>query len=157
MSESESADTPHLLRAIAVSWQAREHGNHPFGAILVGADGQALLEAENTVVTERDVTGHAELNLVRAASRDLPADVLAASTLYSSCEPCAMCAGAIFWSGIGRLVYALAGSTLNRISGDGPALEHPARVVLADGNRVVEVSGPHLEDEAAVAHREFWV
>ena len=85
------------------------------------------------------------------------ADVLAASTLYSSCEPCAMCAGAIFWSGIGRLVYALAGSTLNRISGDGPALEHPARVVLADGTRVVEVSGPHLEDEAAVAHREFWV
>ncbi len=156
MSEPESVDTPHLLRAIAVSWEARERGNHPFGALLVGPDGQVLLEAENTVVTDRDVTGHAELNLVRAASRDLPAEVVAASTLYASCEPCAMCAGAIFWSGVGRVVYALGGSTLNRISGDGPALEHPLRLVLADGDRAVDVSGPHLEDEAAVAHRGFW-
>lgn len=154
--EPESADIPHLLRAIAISREARDQGNHPFGALLVGPDGQVLLEAQNTVVTESDVTGHAELNLVRAASRELPADVVAAATLYSSCEPCAMCAGAIFWSGVGRVVFALAGSTLNRISGDGPALEHPLRTVLADGNREVGVTGPLLEDEAAVPHRGFW-
>ncbi|MGV3712475.1 nucleoside deaminase [Pseudolysinimonas sp.] len=157
MRNSEDADIPHLLRAIAVSANARENGNHPFGAILVSADGDVLLEAENTVVTDRDVTGHAETNLVRAASRELPADVRAASTLYASCEPCAMCAGAIFWAGIGRLVFALSGKTLLELSGPGgAALDLPSRLVLAAGDRETAVTGPLLEDEAAVPHRGFW-
>lgn len=154
---SEDADIPHLLRAIAVSADARAHGNHPFGAILVSAEGDVLLEAENTVVTENDVTGHAETNLVRAAARELPADVLAASTLYASCEPCAMCTGALFWAGIGRLVYGLSGRAFIELAGPGgPALDQPSRAVLAGGTREVVVTGPLLEDEAAVPHRGFW-
>lgn len=64
-------------------------------------------EAENTVVTEHDVTGHAELNLVRRASMRFEVETLEGVTLYTSTEPCAMCSSAIYWSGIGRVVYAL--------------------------------------------------
>lgn len=158
MSRVTDTDLDHVRRAIQVSIDARAHGNHPFGAVLVDATGTIVLEAENTVVTERDVTGHAETNLVRLASRTLGPD-LAAYTLVTSCEPCAMCTGAIYWSGIGRIVYALAESGLREITGahpDNPTLAHPCRLVLADGSRDVEVSGPHLEDEAAAPHRDFW-
>ncbi|MFE7042115.1 nucleoside deaminase [Streptomyces atratus] len=75
--------------------------------MLVAPDGTIALEAENSVTTENDVTHHAETNLVHLASRTIPLDQLAKYTLYTSCEPCAMCTGAIFWAGIGRVVYAL--------------------------------------------------
>src|SRR4051812_39068634 len=95
-------DLHYLRAAIAVAWRAREHGNHPFGAVLVDTGNQVVLEAENTVVTEQDCTGHAETNLVRLASRRFTPEQLATCTLYTSTEPCAMCAGAIHWSQIGR-------------------------------------------------------
>ena len=60
-------DIAHLRTAIEVAQKAREHGNHPFGAILVDENDRVVLEAENTVVTERDCTGHAETNLMRLA------------------------------------------------------------------------------------------
>src|SRR5260370_35423491 len=100
-------DTQHLRSAIAIARRAREHGNHPFGALLVGPQGQALLEAENTVVTGADCTGHAEANLMRLASRQFDGHFLAACTLFSSTEPCPMCPGAIFWGGVGPVVYPL--------------------------------------------------
>lgn len=152
-------DLDHLHRAIAVSQSARDHGNHPFGAILVAPDGTVVLEAENTVVTERDVTGHAETNLVRLAWKAIDEAELASYTLYTSCEPCSMCSGAIYWSGIGRVVYALAETSLFGLTGDhveNPTLALPCRQVLGAGSRTIEVSGPHLEDEAASPHRGFW-
>ncbi|MDO9457371.1 nucleoside deaminase [Nocardioides sp.] len=152
-------DTDHLRRAIAVAAAAREAGNHPFGAVLVDGSGAVVLEAQNTVTTDHDVTGHAETNLVRLASRTLVGTDLSAYTLVTSCEPCAMCAGAVYWSGIGRIVYGLSESALREITGAHPAnptLAHPCRLVLADGSRRVEVSGPLLEDEAAVVHDDFW-
>lgn len=151
-------DLTHLRRAIQVSVDARAHGNHPFGAILVTGDGR-VLEAENTVLTDRDVTAHAETNLVRLAWRTLDATELAASTLYTSCEPCAMCAGAMFWAGIGRMVYALSGRGLIALAASEDAsreLDLPSREVFAHGVPVVAVSGPHLEDEASEPHRGFW-
>ena len=151
-------DLDHLRRAIAVSQAARDHGNHPFGAVLVGPDGSVVLEAENTVVSEQDVTGHAETNLVRLASRTIGAD-LASYTLVTSTEPCAMCAGAIYWAGIGRVVYGLSETGLYALTGDhadNPTLRLPCREVLGAGSREIEVSGPHLEDEAELAHQDFW-
>ena len=100
------ADAAHLGRAIEVALASRRGGNHPFGAVLVASDG-TILEAENSVVTTGDPTGHAELNLVRLAGSRLSRDQLAMSSLYTSTEPCAMCSGAIYWAGIGRVVYAL--------------------------------------------------
>ncbi|MEI5673298.1 MULTISPECIES: nucleoside deaminase [unclassified Nocardioides] len=154
-------DTGLLRHAIAISADAVAHGNHPFGALLASPSGEVLLTAENTVVTERDVTGHAETNLVRLASRTLaPAD-LAAASLYTSCEPCAMCTGALYWAGIGRLVFAMSEADLREITGahpDNPTLALPCRDVLAAGSRrtPVEVVGPLIADEAAVHHAGFW-
>src|SRR5207248_9829898 len=121
------------------------HGNHPFGSLLVDGDGNVLLEAENTVVTARDCTAHAEQNLVRDAVARLEPDQLAGCTLYTSTEPCAMCAGAIFWSGIGCVVFALSSATLGEIVQDPTGdwtLAMSCREVFARGRRPVGVRGP---------------
>jgi tRNA(Arg) A34 adenosine deaminase TadA len=152
-------DINNLRYAISVAQQSREHGNHPFGAILVDEDNRVLVEAENTVLTGRDPTGHAETNLVRFASLDYSPQELARCTLYTSTEPCAMCAGAIHWGGIGRIVFALSETDLYAIVGPSP--EHlllPCREVLAHSRRPVEVIGPvpELEKEARAVHEGFW-
>jgi tRNA(Arg) A34 adenosine deaminase TadA len=149
----------HLRRAIAAAQAARDHGNHPFGAILVSRDGQVLAEAENTVLTERDPTGHAELNLVRISWARYDPQTLAESTLFSSTEPCAMCAGAIFWSGIGKVVFALSEEGLYATTGPeiaNDAMKIPCRQVFASSGRQVQVEGPALEEEAKAPHSGFW-
>jgi tRNA(Arg) A34 adenosine deaminase TadA len=148
-----------LRRSVEVARQAREAGNHPFGAVLASASGEVLVEAENTVSTERDVTGHAELNAVRAASGLYTEAQLAEATLYSSTEPCAMCSGAIYWSGIGRVVYALAEAALGRLTGAdaaNPTMHLACRTVLAAGQRTIAVEGPIELPEAAAVHEGFW-
>ena len=152
-------DVEQLLRAIAVAQRARKAGNHPFGAVLASSGGEVLLEAGNTVTTERDVTGHAEINLVRLASPVFDEAALAGCTLYSSTEPCAMCAGAIYWSGIGRVVYALAEQDLYRLTGadpENPTMRLGVRAVLDAGQRKVTVEGPFDMPEAAAVHEGFW-
>src|SRR5260370_40182953 len=106
-------DLAHLRAAVASAWRARDRGNHPFGAVRADAGGIMLLEAENTVLPAHDVTGHAELNLVRLAWAAFERAELAGCTLYASTEPCAMCAAAIYWSGIGRVVFGVGAATLN--------------------------------------------
>ena len=148
----DSDDLTFLRLAIDVARRARDAGNHPFGAVLASPTGEVLLEAENTVTTGRDVTGHAELNLVRAASGQFTEAELAETTLYSSTEPCAMCAGAIYWSGIGRVVYALSETELGRFTGadaENPTMHLSARTVLNAGQREIEVEGPADLPEAA--------
>jgi tRNA(Arg) A34 adenosine deaminase TadA len=153
------ADEMHLRRAIELAQLSRAKGNHPFGSLLVDAAGRVVLEAENTVVTEQDVTGHAELNLVRRASMQFDFEALEGVTLYASTEPCAMCSSAIYWSGIGRVIYALSSEGLmaivNDVSGSG-TLALSCREVLARGGRTVEVSGPHLQELARPVHEGFW-
>jgi len=148
-----------LRRAVEVARRARDHGNHPFGALLVDSNGVSLLEAENTVETEKDSTGHAETNLVRLASHRYDRDFLQGCTLYTSTEPCAMCAGAIYWSGIGRVVFGLSESRLHDLTGDDPSnptLSLPCREVFARGQRTIEVSGPWAENEMSRVHEGFW-
>ncbi|HEY9087906.1 MAG TPA: nucleoside deaminase [Anaerolineaceae bacterium] len=152
-------DLEYLQRAIALSAQARERGNGPFGALLVDAAGNLLLEAENTVMSAQDCTGHAETNLIRKASALYPREVLAGCTLYTSTEPCAMCAGAIFWSGISRVVYAMPECWMGEMATNmapGDFLNLPCREVFARGGRDIEVHGPLLEEEARKAHIGFW-
>ena len=149
----------NLLReAVAIARSARANGNHPFGALLADRDGQVLLTAENTVVTTADVTGHAETNLVRLASAAYAAEERARCVLYTSTEPCAMCAGAIFWSGIGGVVYALPEAELSEMAegaGD-PGLLLPCRDVFAAGRRAITVEGPFDLPEAREVHAGFW-
>ena len=152
-------DLSHLRTAIEVAQAARDHGNHPFGAILVDENNEVLLRAENTVVTKRDCTGHAETNLMRLASEAFSPETLATCTLYTSTEPCAMCAGAIHWGNVGRVVFALSETDLYKLVGPSP--EHlllPCREVFARSQRPVEVIGPapELGVEARAVHEGFW-
>ena len=137
--------------------QAREKGNHPFGALLANPDGEVLLTAENTVVTDKDITGHAETNLVRKAAKLYETEFLANCTLYTSTEPCPMCSGAIFWSNIRRVVFGLSQEGLYAITGGGEdELILPCREVFAHGNKSIKVIGPLLEEEAKTVHLAFW-
>lgn len=155
----DNRDLEFIRQSIELARTARGKGNHPFGAVLVGFENRILLEAENTVVTGKDITGHAELNLVRAASQEFSPEFLEKCTLYASTEPCPMCAGAIFWSGILRVVFGLAEEGLYEIIGEdtsGAILRLPCREVFRRGKREIEVIGPVLEKEAREVHLGFW-
>ena len=117
-----------------------------------------LLEAENSVVTASDATGHAETNLVRKASAAYDRDFLAGCTLYTSTEHCPMCSGAIFWANIRRVVYGLSEQGLYALVGEESEdlLLVGCREVFARGKKSVEVLGPVLENEARQAHQGFW-
>jgi len=156
--EKMEEDDLKLLRlTFNLSRQAREHGNHPFGALLADPDGKVLLTAENTVVTEHDLTGHAETNLVRKANNLYEADFLTKCSLYASTEPCPMCSGAIFWSNIRRVVFGLSQEGLYEITGGGEnELLLPCREIFARGNKAIEVVGPLLGKKARQVHNGFW-
>jgi tRNA(Arg) A34 adenosine deaminase TadA len=148
-----------LRRAFAVARRARQHGNHPFGAILVSANGDVLIESENGFLPDRDMTAHAERLLATQASKQIEPLALAGCTMYTSAEPCAMCAGAIYWSGIGRVVFGMTERRLKSMTGnhaENPTFDLPCRTVFAAGQRRVEVIGPLLEEEAAALHVGVW-
>ena len=148
-----------LRKSFDVARRARENGNHPFGAILVGPQGELLIECENGFMPAHDMTTHAERLLATQACTTIDPGTLRSATLYSSAEPCAMCAGAIYWAGIGRLVYGLSEHRLRDLTGnhpENPTLNLPCRDVFASGQRTTEVVGPLLEDEAAAVHAGVW-
>ena len=152
-------DEHFLARTFDVARRSMENGNHPFGAILVDRDRKVLIEAENGYMPAHDGTAHAERLVATQACRTIDAGVLAEATIYSSAEPCAMCSGAIYWAGIGRLVYGLGEQRLRSITGnhpENPTLDLPCRAVFASGQRATEVVGPLLEDEAAALHAGVW-
>jgi tRNA(Arg) A34 adenosine deaminase TadA len=158
MSTSE-LDEHFLRRSFAVARRAVRNGNHPFGAILVDQNHNVLIEAENSYMPAHDGTAHAERLLATQACTTLSPDILRNATLYSSAEPCAMCAGAIYWAGIGRLVYGLSEHRLRAVTGnhpENPTLDLPCREVFKSGQRLVEVIGPLLEDEAEALHAGLW-
>ena len=158
MTAASPTDIAHLDHAIRLARSARDRGDHPFGSIVVTPDG-AVVEGMNSVVTRTDPTGHAETNVVRAAAAALDAATLAASVLYTSTEPCAMCAGAIYWAGIGRIVYALGEDELRELvhAQEGiPTLALPCREVFSRGGRPIEVVGPVPIDAARTVHEGFW-
>ena len=160
MSELSALDERLLRRAIQLSASAMEHGNMAFGALLADPEGNVLLEAENTTNTEDNPLRHAETNLVDLAVKQLTPDQIASATLYTSCEPCAMCSGAMYWGGINRMIYAMSELDLLAITGIDehcPTMEGVGcRNILITGQRDIEVSGPHLIEEAgAVQHIYF--
>lgn len=160
MSAAAPLDHTALLRlAIEESRKARESGVHPFASILVGPDGEVLMTQHNAFMPDHDMTGHAERVLMTRASTTLSPEVLRDCTIYTSAEPCAMCAGAIYWTGLKRVVYGLSEHALKGITGnhpENPTLDLPCRTVFAAGQRQVEVIGPMLEDEAAEVHEGVW-
>jgi len=161
MTDALSEQDKTLLRhCIELSRRVRDGGKHPFAAIVVDSAGQIVAEAGNdSLPPEGDPTRHAELVAAGLSAKKLSPEQLATATLYSSAEPCAMCAGAIYWCGIGRVVYALSEHKLLGLTGDhpeNPTFALPCREVFARGQRSVEVAGPYLEAEAAEPHIGFW-
>jgi tRNA(Arg) A34 adenosine deaminase TadA len=159
MDRTPALDEKFLRHSFEVARRAHEDGNYPFGAVLVSGLGQVLLEVEDGFMPDRDRTGHAERLLATQACKKLAPNVLADCTIYCSTEPCAMCAGAIYWTGIGRVVYGLSERRLKQIIGHhdvSPTLDLPCRSVFAAGQRRVDVVGPMLEDEAAALHDGAW-
>jgi len=157
--ERSSRDEEFLRRCFEVARRSMAHGNHPFGAILVDQRGNVLIETENGYMPSRDSTAHAERLLATQACRTLDTETLRKATLYSSAEPCAMCAGAIYWAGIGRVVYGLSEHRLRTLTGnhpENPTLDLPCREVFKSGQRATEVAGPTLEDEAEALHAGVW-
>lgn len=153
-------DIALLRESIRVGIDARDAGNHPFGAVLADADGKVLMTMGNAYTTDKG-PGHAETNLARWAAKTYDEDFLNSCTLYSAFEPCSMCAGTIYWAGIGRLVFGVTEMRLAELTGDNPenlTMSLPCRDVLAAGQRQVRVEGPFpaLEDEILRSHEGFW-
>ena len=149
------SDHRYLRYALMVAQRSREHGNRPFGAILVSGRGRVLLEAENTQDVTHDCTGHPETRLLAEATRQFPRTLLAQCTLYVNAEPCPMCSGAIFWSGVGRVVFGLSSSRLHEVIGNrSEQLREHCAELLARGTHPVEVVGPMIEEEAAQVFKE---
>ncbi|HZX03183.1 nucleoside deaminase [Kribbella sp.] len=126
-----------LRRAIALAAASREAGDPPFGSLLVGPDGTVLAEDHNTTISEGNLSYHPELKLAVWAAQHLTPDVAAGTTMYTSCQPCEMCTGALARSGLGKVVFALSGEQLDGLKTTG-------------GFTGVPLEGPALYDEARV-------
>lgn len=153
-----SADAIYLRRVIQAAGQSRAMGRHPFSSLIV-LDGEVIAESQSMKTGNTDATNHSEMRVLREASATRPPTELARATLYASTEPCAMCAGATYWAGIGRLVFGFGEASLRAMTGAhpwNPTLALPCRELFSRGSRDIEVIGPYLEEEAAVPHQGFW-
>ena len=151
----------YLRRANEVAKEARDCGNTPFGAILVSAEGTILMEQGNAEHDLHDATAHAERMLASRASAAFDRETLWGSTLYTSCEPCPMCTGAIYWANIGKIVYGITETKLLELTGSdekNPTFSMGAEKVIAAGQKNIQIEGPfsEIEDELVEAHRGFW-
>ena len=147
----------HLRQANAVAEAALRSGHHPFGALLVGPDQETVWLSQGNV----DAVNHAESVLAREAARRWTPAELWGCTLYTTVEPCAMCAGTQYWAHIGRVVYGMSEAALRAITGahpDNPTLDLPCRSVFGSGQKPIQVIGPVPEVEADIAalHQRFW-
>ncbi len=138
-------DERWIRRAIELAREARERGDEPFGALLV-RDDEVLLEARNAVNTDNDITQHAEQRLISKASRQLNPRAVAEATLYTSTEPCPMCAGAIVWARVPRVVFGFPAT----------ALQDLPEPLTTDRWRGPLIDGPVLEMEAREVHEGYW-
>ncbi|MFW2336547.1 MAG: nucleoside deaminase [Ilumatobacter sp.] len=152
-------DDDFLARALELAMQARERGDHPFGALLA-VDGDIVAEARNRVVSDQDITAHAELMLVRQLEDGDRLELLRQGTVFASCEPCPMCVGAMFWAGVRRVVFALSHSRLNELvrppAGESVGFHVSASEIGCAAVPPMSFDGPHRQDEAANAHVGFW-
>lgn len=147
----------HLRRANQIAIRARGFGHHPFGAILVASDQATVLLEQGNV----DTVNHAESVLARVAYMNFSPDYLWDCTLYTTVEPCVMCAGTQYWANIGRLVYGISEARLLELTGNhkqNPTMSMPCRTVFESGQKGIKVWGPfpELEEELLMVHQDFW-
>jgi tRNA(Arg) A34 adenosine deaminase TadA len=160
MTDLRAYDLDLLRQSFEVAKQSRERGDHPFGSLLADSSGRVLRTQGNGFSSEGgDRTAHAERLLSSWAAKHLSLEELAGCTLYTSAEPCAMCSGAIYWAGIGRVVFGQTEKDLKAQTGaheENPTLDLPCHIVFEAGQRPTEVVGPLLAEEAAQLQADFW-
>ncbi|MEF8853316.1 MAG: nucleoside deaminase [Haloarculaceae archaeon] len=143
----------HVTRAIELAREAVDRGDRPFGSVLV-RDDAVVAEASNRVVTEADLRRHPELDLAVEADREFAPDERARTVMYTSTEPCPMCAGGLRSVGLARVVYSVGAHELREFTGDAKGGETPVRAAaILDG--VTDVTGPVLNDEGRAVHEAF--
>lgn len=150
-----------LRRANTIAEESVMNGNNPFGAILIDKDGNILLECGNLEKTLGVATAHAELKICEMASKEYDKEFLKTTTLITTAEPCSMCSGAIYWTGIGKVVYGISEQDLKKLTGDDVrnlTMSLNCRKVLNSGQRKIEVVGPinDVKDEVEKLHKKFW-
>ena len=161
--KASARDIELLYEAGRIAHRAKEKGNHPFGCLLADSEGNILLAGENTVVTEHNDCGHAETNLMIAASKKYDREFLAGCSIYTTGEPCAMCTGAIYWANVRRIVVGFSERDLLEMTGadpENPTFNLPCDEILARGQKDFEIVGP-IKDKRLIEilledHKGFW-
>jgi len=167
-SDPREYDEACMKVAIEEAAAATSEGHMPFGACLADSSGKILVKAHNQCPAAKqrggalkaDVTRHAEMELIRKFCVEIDAPDRKNLTLYTSTEPCVMCAGAIYWSGVGRVVYGCSAASLEeKLSGPGGFDVDVRKLygMASPGARQLEVRGPLLEEESLVVHDEAGV
>ncbi len=151
----------YLRKANEAAIDARARGNTPFGAVLVDENGEILMTQGNAEKDFHDATAHAEFTLASRASRAYSKEQLKNCTLYTTCEPCPMCTGGIYWTNIGRIVFGITEGKLLEMTGSddkNPTFAMGAAAVIAAGQKDIELIGPidEITDEVVEAHKGFW-
>ena len=149
-------DKYYIEKAIELAYKAKKSGDNPFGSILVDEKGNILMEDQNTQITENDITGHPELKIARRAAKEYDKEFLQKCTMYNSAEPCTMCTGAIYWSGIGRIVFGISKVRLNEMKTDGEgSIKYSIHELLANSDKKFDIVGPmeNMKEEVENPHK----
>ena len=148
-SADDPAHEPHVHEALSLAREAADRGDEPFGSLLV-RNGDVVMRESNRVVTEDDVRRHPELHLAYRARREYDPAERAEMVMYTSTEPCPMCAGGMVTAGFGRVVYSVSADEVAAFTGREPSVR---AATILDG--VTDVVGPVLNDEGRAVHRAF--
>ena len=147
-------DELYIRKAIELSRAAVEHGNEPFGAVLVDKDGEIVFSNENQIYTMHDPSFHAEMGLIRRFCAETGITDLKDYTLYSSWEPCFMCSGAMVWVNLGHLVFAASNRDLEEILGNEGC--DCSEMVFANSFRRPQVTSGILREESLEVLRTYF-
>jgi len=150
----------YMQKALVLAKEAAAVGEIPVGAVVV-RDGRIIAAARNEKESTHDATAHAERMLASRASAAFSREMLWESTLYTTCEPCPMCTGAIYWANIGKIVFGITETKLLELTGSddkNPTFNMGADKVVAAGQKDIRIEGPfpEIEEEIEEAHRGFW-
>lgn len=147
-------DKIYMKKAIELAKAAVEHGNEPFGAVLV-KDDEIVFTNENQIYTKHDPTFHGEAGLIREFCEKTGITDLHEYTMYASCEPCFMCSGAMVWVKLGRLVYGASNDDLEKILGNEGGC-NCSRIVFENSFWKPDVTEGVLSEESIKVLEEYF-
>lgn len=144
-------DKEIMRRAIALSMESANNGGGPFGAI-IAKGGEIIAEASNSVTIDNDPTAHAEVNCIRKAAKKLGTYNLEGCSIYTSCEPCPMCFGAIYWAHLDKIYYGNNRKDAAKIGFDDDFIYQEIALEPSNRHKKMEVLLP----EEAIKIFEMW-